>query len=220
MVLNQAVESLPLADANGRAWDPSLLPLIVQLAPQSPMEIQINNDLWIPAKIDAKCSVPDHDNMQPCQGGCNWNCTTNTKTAGWDVVSVPIPDSISANITAIRYAWGGNPCCPTVNRQIIPCPPNSCPIQTFNTTMPAVCNVRTINAHSHTHTHTHTHTHMSNTQIQHPTHKHTNTGAFLGHNQGWEVCMDVDSELVESVNESMNEQIFYGLCSNYFPILP
>ena len=35
-------------------------------------------------------------------------------------------------------AWAGNPCCPSVNRFAIPCPPNSCPIQTWNSTLPAV----------------------------------------------------------------------------------
>ena len=26
-------------------------------------------------------------------------------------------------MTAIRYAWGENPCCPSVNRDVMPCPP-------------------------------------------------------------------------------------------------
>lgn len=37
-----------------------------------------------------------------------------------------------------RYAWSENPCCPSVNRAMIPCPPNSCPIQAANSTLPAV----------------------------------------------------------------------------------
>ena len=61
-----------------------------------------------------------------------------TKTAGWDQVVVELPGDITGNITGIRYAWGENPCCPSINRQMIPCPPASCPIQTHNTTLPAV----------------------------------------------------------------------------------
>jgi len=46
--------------------------------------------------------------------------------------------ALAKNITGVRYAWGENPCCPSFNRMVVPCPPNSCPIQTFNSTLPAV----------------------------------------------------------------------------------
>jgi hypothetical protein len=42
------------------------------------------------------------------------------------------------NITGIRYAWGTNPCCPGMNRDDIGCPPAACPIQSFNSSLPAV----------------------------------------------------------------------------------
>ena len=46
--------------------------------------------------------------------------------------------AILKNITGIRYAWGTNPCCPALNRNNIACPPASCPIQGFNSSLPAV----------------------------------------------------------------------------------
>ena len=42
--------------------------------------------------------------------------------------------------TGVRYAWAENPCCggqpPSSN--VLPCPVNSCPISTYNSTLPAV----------------------------------------------------------------------------------
>lgn len=35
-------------------------------------------------------------------------------------------------------AWGSNPCCPSFNRNNIGCPPASCPITSFNSSLPAV----------------------------------------------------------------------------------
>jgi len=43
-------------------------------------------------------------------------------------------------ISGIRYAWSTYPCCGTLNRNINPCPPNSCPINVAvdSNTLPAV----------------------------------------------------------------------------------
>ena len=46
--------------------------------------------------------------------------------------------NFARSITAIRYAWAENPCCPTVKRGSMPCPPTSCSISTFNSTLPGV----------------------------------------------------------------------------------
>ena len=125
---------------------------------------EMSDGIWIPVTMQQKCSnTPDRDNAQPGRGVCSWNATTSTKLVGWDEVTVPlngVSDDLKKvslarnprhnphhnphhgymalqNITGIRYGWGGNPCCPGVNRFMIPCPPNSCPIQTFNSSMPA-----------------------------------------------------------------------------------
>jgi len=145
--LDQASKSVSLVDAEGQGWDQALLPLLQQLSPQSPFEVQLNgghtqnmtDGIWLPARLQSKCSPQGTDHVRPGRGGCNWNYTTSTKIHGWDQVIVPLPGGLDiANITGIRYAWGDFPCCPTINRRVIPCPPNSCPIQSFNSTMPAV----------------------------------------------------------------------------------
>ena len=93
----------------------------------------------IPVRLQPKCNPRGDDSVQPGQGACSWNVTTSTKEDGWDEVQVPLAGGgLAANITGVRYAWGENPCCPSFNRQVVPCPPNSCPIQSFNSTLPAV----------------------------------------------------------------------------------
>jgi len=139
----------------GANWDPDMLQILAALGPESPMEIQINGDatgknmtsgLWLPVKLRSKC-MPQGTDIQggqpapaQCKACCSWNSTTSSKLPGWDTVSFDVPSSAVPinNITGIRYAWGENPCCPSVNRFVMPCPPNSCPIQTYNSTMPAV----------------------------------------------------------------------------------
>ena len=46
--------------------------------------------------------------------------------------------AILRNVTGVRYAWGTNPCCPAINRNNVGCPPASCPITSFNSSLPAV----------------------------------------------------------------------------------
>ena len=43
-------------------------------------------------------------------------------------------------VTGVRYAWSESPCCggQLASQNIIPCPVNSCPISTVNSTLPAV----------------------------------------------------------------------------------
>lgn len=132
-------------------WSPDQLALLQQLVGSggsTPMEVQLNgattgemsDGIWLPVSLQDKCSnTPDRDNVSPGSGACSWNYTSSTKLAGWDEVHIPLPGfgSLVNNLTAVRYGWGGNPCCPGVNRFMIPCPPNSCPIQTFNSSLPA-----------------------------------------------------------------------------------
>lgn len=140
------------AIAGGSPNSLELAMLAMALGPESPLEIQLNgtnftDGVWVPATPGVKCN-PDE------QSTTNTNshaCPTQSGQLG-NRVSVSIsgankyfPGGITKLITGIRYAWGGNPCCPTVNRFSIPCPPASCPIQSWNATLPAVPFWATIN---------------------------------------------------------------------------
>jgi len=154
MVLPSTTNGIPMdygtMGQGGMAWPPAMLPLLAQLGPESPMQIQLNGDptnvtagVWLPVRLTSKCMPPGMDQQgtppPQCRDCCSWNSTSNTKLPGWDQVEVPLPPGLPlANVTGIRYAWGENPCCPSINRFVVPCPPNSCPIQTYNSSMPAV----------------------------------------------------------------------------------
>merc|ERR1711935_686028 len=70
-------------------------------------------------------------------------CVNGTKKTGWNQVQThpALPKGFQMNltkvITGIRYVWGAEPCCPTLDRDTVPCPPNSCPIHSWNSTLPA-----------------------------------------------------------------------------------
>jgi hypothetical protein len=148
MVLDQTSAALPFADESNRPWDQGMLALLSKFGPESPVEIQLNggnlanmtDGIWLPVHVQSKCQPSGVDSVHPGTGPfCNWNVTTSSKLPGWDQVVVPLNlGALASNVTGVRYAWGTNPCCPSVNRRVIPCPPNSCPIQSFNSTMPAV----------------------------------------------------------------------------------
>ena len=105
------------------------------------MQIQINGNfssgVWLPVAPQQKCMISGRNNP-PRRTACNWDVNTQQHTDGFDEVQVKVPPSLMANITAIRYAWGESPCCTGIDTSIIPCQPQSCPIQTANSTMPAV----------------------------------------------------------------------------------
>lgn len=98
--------------------------------PVSPFEVQLNNSLWLP--------VP----LNPTHGPYAVN---GTKKPGFNVASATVPmlpllsgaQMASVVVTGVRYAWSEAPCCPGQDRSVQPCPPNSCPIQTYNSTLPA-----------------------------------------------------------------------------------
>lgn len=148
MVLESTANAISLLDSQGSAWAVSMLRVLQQLGAQSPLEIQFGggpnpmqngtDGIWVAATLQPKCAPRGQDGVDPGQGGCNWDPATGSKTDGWDEVFVPVPAELLSNVTGIRYAWGENPCCPSFNRNVVPCPPASCPIQTFNSTMPAV----------------------------------------------------------------------------------
>jgi len=79
-------------------------------------------------------------------GACNINSTTGERKQGWNRASaaLPIPPTPAFDVTGLRYAFGDDPCCPNVNRGVVPCPPGSCPIKGYNSTLPAVPFVATV----------------------------------------------------------------------------
>eukprot|EP01052_Picozoa_sp_SAG31_P028339 SAG31_NODE_2726_length_5182_cov_1.523903_6_plen_180_part_00 len=143
----------------------------------SPLEVQLNETLWMPASISFNA---DHANSDPMnRGTCKFDpesgvplCTNWTRVQGWSSVvgiaptAIPIgcgqgvnsagypnpcppPEKLNGHwcencsahfqITGVRYAWAETPCCGgNFGSDVIPCPVNSCPISTYNSTLPAV----------------------------------------------------------------------------------
>jgi hypothetical protein len=64
-------------------------------------------------------------------GVCGWNATTGQRLAGWNMATayLPLGRVNASEITAVRYGWGEDPCCPGADRTVTACPPNSCPLQ-------------------------------------------------------------------------------------------
>ena len=52
--------------------------------------------------------------------------------------ALPLGALNASQITAVRYGWSEDPCCPGADRTLTPCPPGSCPIQAHKSTLPAV----------------------------------------------------------------------------------
>lgn len=91
----------------------------------------------------SKCQQQHYDAFWPNRT-CSIDRANWKRQDGYDEVVVKVGSdpydgqAILKNITGIRYAWGTNPCCPALNRNNIACPPASCPIQGFNSSLPAV----------------------------------------------------------------------------------
>lgn len=112
----------------------------------SPLEVQyfgtnLTDGVWLPATLVPKCSDAGFTNAP--KGGVvgNTACGFDKKTGA------PLPDIAmvtatlplgGVNVTGIRYAFRDDPCCPGVDRSVMPCPSASCPIQGYNSTLPAV----------------------------------------------------------------------------------
>jgi hypothetical protein len=102
-----------------------------QLGAPSPLQVQLNgtnftDGVWVPV-----------DQLQPsCSPDAKPKACAKTNTVKANLGNYFGP--LLKMVTAVRYAWGGNPCCPGLNRFAVPCGPNSCPIQTWNSTLPAV----------------------------------------------------------------------------------
>jgi hypothetical protein len=127
------------------------------LAYTGPLEVQyggsnLTDGLWISAELRATCADGGNTNQPHGSVTGNKECTqavnstTGERKAGWNIVSASLPlgNLNASSITAVRYAFRDDPCCPGIDRSVVPCPPGSCPIQGYNSTLPAVPFVATI----------------------------------------------------------------------------
>jgi len=132
----------------------------------SPLEVQLNNTLWMPASISFNAENTQTNPVNKnCHIGRNGEpaCVNGSKVDGWSSIIATAPVAIPIGckpqctaqdlmhggwcqncthyfaITGVRYAWAENPCCGgNLDTSSIPCPVGSCPISTFNSTLPAV----------------------------------------------------------------------------------
>lgn len=98
---------------------------------ESPMEVQLDGNKWVSVAILATSDREHLDPEKLIDGDVHL-------PPNYNVITVAAPRNHSAQITGIRYAWGDNPCCPRVSNTLIPCPPNSCPLGTINSSLPVV----------------------------------------------------------------------------------
>ena len=105
-----------------------------------PVNASYNASVWLPTsilktsiqKLNTNCPHPPDPHA----------CVNFTKRDGWNYMDTHANvdknmKSFSALITGVRYAWSSSPCCPTIDRNNVPCPPNSCPVHGWNSTLPA-----------------------------------------------------------------------------------
>lgn len=113
----QPVTNTPLCQ---NAWNS-------RVAPPSPLEVQLNNSVWVPVSLITK-NPPFAVN--------------GTRKPGWNTATAQMPATLptgeSVVPTGLRYSWSNQPTCPGGNRAQQPCPPNSGLITTYNTTLPAL----------------------------------------------------------------------------------
>lgn len=115
----------------------------------SPLEVQyggttLYDGLWLSATLSTKCADGGRSNAPG--GGvkgnkqCGIDQKSGTPLKDFNVASagLPLGGFNASAVTAIRYAFRDNPCCPGVERQAMPCPVASCPIQSYNASLPAV----------------------------------------------------------------------------------
>jgi hypothetical protein len=85
----------------------------------APVSIPLGCGMGINSKTGYHQDCPPLDRQRP--GDPCENCTAHFQ------------------ITGVRYAWSENPCCGgNLGTNILPCPVNSCPISTVNSSLPAV----------------------------------------------------------------------------------
>ena len=149
MVSDPLMQAIQLTDPIAQwGYSPNIA-LLASLGTSSPLQIEINGNsthdgTWLPLNPRAKCQPEHYDHLWPNRSTCQINRDNWTRKDGWADVVVQVGENpffgsaLLKNVTGIRYAWGTNPCCPALNRNNIGCPPASCPIQSFNSSLPAV----------------------------------------------------------------------------------
>jgi hypothetical protein len=145
MVMDPISMSVDLDDILAQ-WGPNNIDgLKANLGPSSPFEVEINGNAthegtWLSLSPEGKCETGSIFDRHPV---CLRNKTSFARLDGWADATIRLgrdpgtAEMLARNITGIRYAWGTNPCCPGLNRAVVGCNPNSCPLQTFNSTLPA-----------------------------------------------------------------------------------
>lgn len=128
-------------------WRPGAPGKAHNLLYTSPLEIRYGGSttnlsdggVWLSARLVNQCydRSPDTSSHAPM---CGWNRTTGARLPNWNsaLAALPLGALNVTEITAVRYGWGEDPCCPGADRTVSPCPPGSCPINGFNSTLPAV----------------------------------------------------------------------------------
>ena len=68
----------------------------------------------------------------------NWTNANIKLGANGDSIVVDLSPLNGTAPTAVRYAWDDYPCCGTVDRDLKPCPPGSCPVMSSPSMLPAM----------------------------------------------------------------------------------
>lgn len=136
-----------------QTWRPGAPGNAHNLLYTSPLEVRYGGDrsnlsdtngVWLSARLFNKC----YDRNSDGSHGCGFNTTTGKRLKEWNMVvaALPLGALNASEITAIRYGWSEDGCCPGAVRTLSPCPPASCPISARGSTLPAVPFLARVNA--------------------------------------------------------------------------
>lgn len=131
-------------------------PLCSNFGGTTPMEVEYSITLengtrvstWLPVGIKTQSGPFINTDCKPNKKNPNAPvCVNGTMMSKYDNIQTHplLPNgklqqfkvNFTEVITGIRYAWSASPCCPDSDRSGAPCPPNSCPIRSYNSTLPA-----------------------------------------------------------------------------------
>ena len=135
--------------------------------PISPLEVQYNHTVWMPASINYAFG---HQGGSPFNLNCKASgtpphvtpaCANYSHPPGWSSMTANVPVRLPLGcqqqcnprlpagactnctdyltVTGVRYAWSESPCCGgAADLGVVPCPVNSCPVSLYNASLPAV----------------------------------------------------------------------------------
>ena len=111
----------------------------------SPLEVQyggtnLTDGVWLAAPLQTQCENGGFSNLPNGAAAGNKPCTNFAQHAGAAAAkaALPLGGANVSHVTGVRYAFRDDPCCPGIDRSVMPCPPASCPISAYNSTLPAV----------------------------------------------------------------------------------